>query len=116
MKVKISGQSVTFKISEDEMNQLLCENILQDNIHIGTNCLCLEINLQSREYFDEVEDIPIRLILDRSESCLMLCTTQDEIRKLAEMGKDRTGIAMKRDNLEIRLQVDVRKDTRPRKS
>jgi len=115
MKVKISGQSVTFKISEDEMNQLLCGNVLQDNIHIGTNCLCLEINLQSREYFDDVEDIPIRLILDRSESCLMLCTTQDEIRKLAEMGKDRTGIAMKRDNLEIRLQVDVRDDTRPRR-
>jgi hypothetical protein len=45
----------------------------------------------------------------------MLCTTQDEIRKLAEMGKDRTGIAMKRDNLEIRLQVDVRDDTRPRR-
>jgi hypothetical protein len=45
------------------------------------------IDPNPHEYFEDFKEAPLKLILDRAESCLMLCTTVDEIKKLSEMGK-----------------------------
>lgn len=116
MKTKISENSITFKITEDEMQRLLSDLSLETKITIGQSNLCMVIDLNAHDYFDDFKEVPLRLIPDRSEACIMFCTTPEEIQKLADMGKDRNGLSMKMGDLDICLQVDVRNDSRPRKA
>lgn len=118
MNVKISENSVTFKITEAELNHLLTGTALEQKIMIGGNDFVTIIDPNPREYFEDhinFQQTPLKLILDRSESCLMLCTAVDEIRKLSDMGKDRDGLSARINDLDVFLQVDVRKDSRPKK-
>jgi hypothetical protein len=116
MNVKISESAVTFKITEEELNYLLTGSALEQEILIGGNNFVMSIDPNPQEYFEDFKEVPLKLILDRSESCLMLCTTMDEIEKLSDMGKSRDGLSAHTGNLDIFLQVDIRKDSRSRKS
>lgn len=116
MNVKISESSVTFKITEKELNCLLTGTALEQKVLIGCNDFVMVIDPKPQEYFEDFKEVPLKLILDRSESCLMLCTTMDEVGKLSDMGRSRDGLSARAGNLDIFLQVDIRKDSRLRKS
>lgn len=116
MKAKIAQDSITFKITEDEMQSLLNNRTLEAKIPFGISHFCMVIDLCAYEYFSDYKEAPLKLILDRDESCMMLCTTPDEIKKLSDMGKDRNGLLMKMGDLDICLQVDMRNDSRARKA
>lgn len=115
MKVKISEETVVFKISEAEMERLLADQCLEIKINIGQSHFCIAIDLKAHEEFPDYKGTPLRFFPDRSESCLMLYTTSEEIRKLADIGKDRDGLLFRSGDVECRLQVDVRNDSRSRK-
>jgi hypothetical protein len=112
MNIKISEDSVTFKISEHELNELLTAQKLEKKVQIGTSEFVMLIDPCSEKYFDDSRERPLKLILDRSESCLMLCTTMDELKRLSDMGKNRDGLSSCVNGLNIFLQVDLRTDTR----
>lgn len=116
MKAKIAQDSITFKITEDEMQILLADRTLETKISLGLSQFCMVIDLCAHEYFSDYKEAPLKLIPDRTESCMMLCTTADEIKKLSDMGKNRDGLAMKMGDLDIFLQVDMRNDSRPKKA
>lgn len=115
MNVKISENAVTFKITEDELNFLLTGKSLEKKILIGKNDFVMVIDPHPPEYCADFKEAPLKLILDRAESCLILFTTMDEIRKLADMGKSRDGLSAHVGGLDILLQVDVRHDSREKK-
>jgi hypothetical protein len=116
MNVKISEDSVTFKITEEEMKHLLTGSALEKKILIGQSDFVMVIDPNPHEYFEDFKEAPLKLILDRAESCLMLCTTIDEIRKLSEIGRSREGLSAHIGGIDVFLQVDVRKDSRPRQN
>ena len=116
MNVKISEDSVTFKITEEEMKHLLTGSTLEKKILIGQSDFVMVIDPNPHEYFEDFKEAPLKLILDRAESCLTLCTTVDEIKKLSEMGKSREGLSAHIGGIDVFLQVDVRKDSRPRQN
>ena len=110
MNVKIAETAVTFKISEEELNVLLGGQILEKIVPIAANDFAMVIDPAGKN-----DDIPLKLILDRDESCLMLCTSLKQIQKLATMGKSREGLSCHWNGIDIELQVDIRADSRPRK-
>ena len=110
MDIKISEKTVTFKITEEELNILLNGQPLKKNVLIAANDFVMAIDLA-----DESADVPLRLILDRDGSCLILRTSIEQIRKLVEMGKSREGLFCNWSELDISLQVDVRANSHPRR-
>lgn len=115
MKVKISEETVVFKLTEVEMERLLADQFLETKINIGQGHFYIAIDLNAHKEFPDYKESPLRLLPDRSETCLMLYTTPEEIKKLADMGKDRDGLSFRSGDIECRLQVDVRNDSRSRK-
>jgi len=115
MKVKVSASSVTFKITEEEMTGLLAGSVIEEKIVIGKTHFSMVIDPDPHEFYEDFKKVPLKLILDKAESCLMLCTTPEEIRKLSDMGKSTKGLFAHIDGVDVILQVDVRKDSRPRK-
>lgn len=115
MNVKISQNSVTFKISEDELHHLMNGHALEQKTLIGSSEFVMVIDPEPQEFFEDFREKPLKLILDRSESCLMLCTTIEEIQKLNDMGKSRDGLSAHIGGIDVFLQVDLRQDSRPKK-
>lgn len=115
MKVKISEEAIVFKIAEAEMERLLADHFLETAVNIGQSRFCMAIDLKAYKESPDYKECPLRLLPDRSGPCLVLCTTPEEIQKLAEMGKDRDGLSFRSGDVECRLQVDVRNDSRSRK-
>jgi hypothetical protein len=115
MNVKITESSVTFKITEQELSHLLTGEALEKKTRIGQSDFVMVIDPNPQQFYDDFKERPLKLILDRAESCLMLCTTMEEIKKLSDMGKSRDGLSAHISGLDVLLQVDVRNDSRPKK-
>lgn len=115
MNVKISETSVTFKITEKELNHLLTGETLEQKVPIGGCDFVMLIDPAFSGHLEDIEKSSLRIVFDKSEPRLKLCTTMDEIRKLVDMGRNRDGLSARADNLDIFLQVDIRKDSRERK-
>ena len=113
MNVKITESSVTFKITEDEMKMLAKGQSLEKSVPMGTNHFVMMIDPNAEDCFEDFQEAPLKLILDRNESCLMLCTTKDQVEKLVNMGRGKEGLFAHIDGLDIFLQVDLRADSRP---
>lgn len=116
MIVKFSDGSITFKITEDEMRQLLADSSLEKKIMIGQKQFGMAVDLNAHRYSDDKRESPLRLIPDPSGFGVLMLATREEIQKLADLGKNREGISVKNGDLEVILQVDVRGDGRPRKN
>lgn len=112
MNVKISQDSVTFKISEDELHLLMRGRALEQKTLMGSGEFVMVIDPNPQEFYEDFRERPLKLILDRAESRLMLCTTMDEIQKLSDMGKSRDGLSAHIGGIDVFLQVDVRQDSR----
>lgn len=114
MNVKISEDSVTFKISEEELRTLLSGRSLEKKMMLGRGAFVVVIDPDPEPFFDDAIEHPLKLIQDRFETCIMFCTSKENIQKLFDMGKSRDGLACHADGMDVFLQVDVRGDSRSR--
>ena len=105
MNVKITEKSVTFKITEEELNILNTGQSIENNVPIGGNDFAMIIDPNPAEYFEDFEKAPLKLILDRDESCLMLCTSKAQIQELVDMGRNKEGLCAHVKGLDVFLQV-----------
>lgn len=112
MNVKISEDSVTFKITEEELRTLLSGRMLEKKMMLGRGTFVVVIDPDPEPFFEDAADHPLKLIHDKFETCLMLCTSKDNVQKLFDMGKCRDGLSCRADGMEVFLQVDVRGDSR----
>lgn len=110
MNVKIAENAVTFKITEEELDVLLNGQTLEKIVPMAASDFAMVIDPAG-----ENSDVPLKLIFGHNESRLILCTSPEQIRTLAAMGKSREGLSCHWNGLDIALQVDVRADSRPRK-
>jgi hypothetical protein len=115
MNVKITERSVTFKITEEEMIVLSMGKPLEKIIPIGGNDFAMVIDPNPENLLKDINGAPLKLILDKDESCLMLCTSKEQIQKLMDMGRSKEGLSAHTDDLEVFLQVDLKADSRPRR-
>ena len=115
MNVKITEKSVTFKITEQELHFLNTGQSLEKLVPIGGQDFAMVINPAPDEMFRDLENAPLKLILDKDESCLMLCTNKKQIQYLIDIGRSKEGLAAHIDGLDVFLQVDLKGDSRPRK-
>lgn len=114
MNVKISEDSVTFKISEEELKILLSGCALEKKMMLGRGSFVVVIDPEPEPFFEDAAEHPLKLIHDKFETCLMLCTSRENIQKLFDMGKSRDGLSCHVDGVDVFLQVDVRGDNRTR--
>ena len=114
MKVKITEKSVTFKITEEELNILSAGQPIEKAVPIGGNDFAMVIDPNPAECFEDFKEAPLKLILDKYEACLMLCTSKDQIQKLIDMGRSKEGLCAQVNGLDVFLLVDLKADTRPR--
>jgi hypothetical protein len=111
MNVKITEKTVTFKITEEELNILSIGQSIEKTVPIGRNNFAMVVDPNLAEDFKEA---PLKLILDKDESRLMLCTSKVQIQKLVDMGRSREGLYAHLNKLDVFLQVDLKADSRPR--
>ena len=115
MNVKITEKSVVFKITEDELHILSAGQTLEKSLPIGGNDFAMVIDPTPETYFEDFEKAPLKLILDKDESCLMLCTSKEQIQNLIAMGRSKEGLSAHTNGINVFLQVDLRADSRPRR-
>lgn len=109
MNVKISENTAVFKISEDEMNRLATGEALRQDVSLGGGVLSLAINVG-------MDDAATAVTLAGGDgaSVLTLTVTPEQVQALRDMGKNRDGLCIDSGGIEAHLQVDMRKDSRPR--
>lgn len=105
MNIKITEDSLTFKISEAELNILLAGLPLERKIKIGSDDFTMAVTPCSSES-------ALTPVLNRAEASLSLHIGMMDVQKLSVMGKNRDGLSAQADGLNVYLQVDVRKDSR----
>lgn len=109
MNIRIEGQDLKFKISEDELSVLNLGNtvdmetnfagqILQTKIQCHE--LCQSMNVQ-------IERINNNIIL------LLLKISPSFLENLNDIGRSREGVSVVTNDVSLTLQVDFRKDKRP---
>lgn len=112
MNVKIGEDSVTFKITEEELRVLLSGHALEKKMMLGRGTFVVVIDPDPEPFFEDAAEHPLKLIHDKFETCLILCTSKDNVQKLFDMGKNRDGLSCHVDGMDVFLQVDVRGDSR----
>ncbi len=106
MNIKLSAHSVTFKISEEELQFLLADNHLNETISVSGRNFSF--------FIEPVHSMDTEFFLNEDFS-ISLKVSDKKIQELAEMGKSRDGICIFQKDINILLQVDVRSDTRPKR-
>ena len=108
MNIKINEESIIFRITEDELNILRQESLLEKRVRFCNHYIAMVI-----EVSQDISDMRMILIPDRDEICFTLTISPDHLTKLFTMGRDRDGIKQILSDKTIFLQVDVKKDNRP---
>ena len=109
MNVKIAEHAVTFKITEHELHSLQLGHNLKQKVKIGQNFMEITINQDSGGQADDhFRLLALKLVFDHPGACLTLYAPPATINDLANLGRNRAGIIVQQDDLELTLQVDVR--------
>lgn len=109
MNVRFEEQNVRFKVSEDELKQLRQGDILSMKLDFLGHNMTAMINPCGTH-----QDMEVKQVFDGDTSYLTLLVSDRRLEDLHDMGKDRDGVDVKQGALCVSLQVDVRKDSRPR--
>lgn len=107
MNVRFEEQDIRFKISEEELKQLMHGHIVRVSVGLLVNSMIVMINPNALG-----EGMEVKHIFDDDTSYITLLVPSHVLVDLYNMGKNRDGIAVKQGALSLSLQVDVRKDTR----
>ena len=114
MKVKLSHKSVVFKITEDELKALQLQKTLTETISFGAEKLCFV--LLPITGAAETDNSQLNASFDKKNGVITLGVHPDAPRSLSEMGRSKEGIAHDGGGMRLFLQVDLKKDSRLRKS
>ncbi len=107
MNVRIEDQALRFKMTEQELDQLL-----------EGHCLHIKIGFFGREFIVVInpqghgEGMMLKLVQDQNEAYLQLLILPEIVQQLSEIGRSRTGLQQDVDGVSVSLQVDVREDSR----
>lgn len=111
MNVRFEEQNIRFKISEEELKQLMHGRVL--NISLGLLVNDMTVLINPNALGDSME---VKHVFDDDTSYITLLVPSHILVDLHNMGKNRDGIEVKQGDLTLLLQVDVRKDSRPRET
>ncbi len=106
MNVKIAEDAVVFKITETELNALSSKGTLDCDIPLGGGLFALSIGAGAEP--------GVALHGADGVTTLSLTVSAGQLGELRDMGKNRDGLRIDHPDLDIRLQVDMRRDSRPR--
>lgn len=106
MNVKIAEDAVVFKITEPELNALSSKGALDRDIPLGGGLFTLSIGIGAEP--------GVALHGADGVTSLSLTVSAAQLGALRDMGKNRDGLRIEHHGLDIRLQVDLRGDSRPR--
>ncbi len=107
MNVRIEEQNLRFKISEEELERLLGGHCLHVKTSLLDKTLIVTINPSGCGAAMEP-----KLVLDENEVYLNLLISSSSIKNLSDMGRSRGGLQQEIGGLSVKLQVDVREDSR----
>lgn len=107
MNVKIENQSLKFKISEEELNNLLLDKCIYTKINFLEKVFVICVNPQKQK-----KDVILNFTVEDDEVYISLLIPFTKIKELSDIGKCRVGIEFELNNIAISLQVDMRKDSR----
>lgn len=107
MNIKIDNHALKFKISEEELNVLLLDKCIHTKINFLDKTFVICVNPQKQK-----KEIALNFVTEEDEAYISLLIPFEKIEELSNIGKCRSGIETKVDNISVSLQVDVRKDTR----
>lgn len=105
MNVKIDGEGLRFRLSEDELKTLLNGGTLQETLRIGRRTLGIAVDSVGAS-----DD----LIAVYDENTIRLLVSPDKVRELSSMGRSREGLEQTAHGLTVSLQVDFRTQKRPK--
>lgn len=114
MKVKLSRKSVVFKISEDELKVLQAQDPVTEIIDFGSERLDFVLSPVIKQ--EKASDDQLYINFDKQNGVITLFVRLDALRSLSEMGRSKEGVVHDGDVVQLSLQVDLKKDSRPRKS
>ncbi len=109
MNVRFEEQDIRFKISEEELKHLMQGHIVRVSVGFSLNSVTILINPNALG-----EGMEVKHIFDDDTSYITLLVPSHILVDLHNMGKNRDGIVVKQGALSLSLQVDVRKDSRPK--
>ena len=109
MNVRFEEQNIRFKISGEELKQLMRGHIMRVSLGTLVNSMTVLINPNALG-----EGMEVKHVFDDDISYITLLVPSHVLFDLHNMGKNRDGIEVKQGDLTILLQVDVRKDSRTR--
>ncbi|PCI99933.1 MAG: hypothetical protein COB14_05130 [Alphaproteobacteria bacterium] len=107
MNVRFEEQNIRFKISEEELKQLMQGHIVRVSLGLLVNSMIALINPNALG-----EGMEVKQVLDGDTSYITLLVPSNVLVDLHNMGKNRDGIVVQQGELSLSLQVDVRKDSR----
>ena len=107
MNVKISKGSLTYKITEKELDWLLQNNTIEAEIVVSEAKLLFAISHSSEDARARLESS-----LENGGQHISLFVPRGELKKLLDMGRDRDGLSYRLKDNEVALQVDMRSDKR----
>ncbi len=102
MNVRIEGQSLRFKITEEELNALLDGHSVHVKVELLDKILVATINPAGRG-----ENMEPKLVLDDNEAYLNLLISPSQVQALSDMSPSREGIRQKAGDISVTLQVDM---------
>jgi hypothetical protein len=121
MNVKISEQSITFKLTEEEMRSLLAATPQDMTFDSGQGCLraaLVPFGDEEEDRSDGLHPLPplsLRIEPGPQGTNLVMHISRQAVESLADMGKSKDGISARQGGISLKVQVDMRHDTRPRK-
>ncbi|MGH1378752.1 MAG: DUF7009 family protein [Alphaproteobacteria bacterium] len=109
MNIRIEEQKIRFKISEEELKELMEGHIINSHIDFMANSMTVLINPNALG-----DNMEVKHVFDDDMSYITLLVPSHILSDLNDMGKNRDGVSAKQGEVSLSLQVDVRKDTRAR--
>lgn len=107
MNLKLDKGGVVFKISEEEMNALHNGLEKQESIFIDSQEIKIIINRST-----EKKETAFNLLNNHTGIEFRLILSHEDITSLKQMGRNREGISKQINGINVRIQVDIRQDSR----
>lgn len=100
MNLKISDNSFRFRITPQDLDQLLQGRDVEQRVSLGHHCFAYRIT--------PTREAQQGLNLEMAVGGFCLSVSPDMLKNLGGMGRSKEGISTRQNGVEIALQVDIR--------
>lgn len=105
MNVKMDGKSLRFKITGDELEELLQGRVVVNQLYVGDAVLTVLIDPKPAV----PDGMCVQYLAEKDAAVLRLMAGADRLSELKAMGKSRDGICVSSGETVVHLLVDARK-------